>query len=237
MFVPPKMSPRRRCTRQKQFRWHNQQRGVKVRHMKHLKCDISSLALLVLLAAATTASAGTGHLRDGWQIGLSYGYSPGQVTLANDRVATANGGATPQLRVNHSLGQHTAVGLEYNGWMLEGGDAAEKIRVSLQQVSLAGTWYPGQQDRTSGGFYLRAGVGLAWASLARITIVDQIQEHGARTDETGLGILGSLGYEFRVSRSFAAGIAVGLDHLVINKSIYDSGWYTPATMTLSWYWD
>lgn len=193
--------------------------------------------LMVLALAAAPVWAGSAHDREGWQLGFSYGYSSGRITLANAAEGTGEGGATPQIRLGHSIGSHFALGVEYNGWMLEGGDAAEKIRSSLQQVMVAGTWYPGQPERAGGGFYVRAGVGLGWGSVALVEIVDQVQEHGDRVDETGLGLLAGIGYEFRITSNVAAGMGVGFNYLSIDGDVYESGWFTPVTATLAWYWD
>ena len=194
-------------------------------------------ACAALLGWALPAAAASPHMRDGWQLGFAYGYSSGRLTLADGAEGEVRGGATPQIRLGHAVGRHFAFGAEYNGWMLEGGDAALKIRSSLQQVMLTGTWYPGNPQSISGGFYLRAGLGLGWASVAEVEIVDQIQEHGVRIDESGLGIATSLGYEFRIRSNAAAGLGVGFNHLSINKDVYESGWFTPITGTLAWYWN
>ena len=207
----------------------------------NFKRHIILLAALLLLATwVAPATAGKPHVRDGWQIGLSYGYSSGNITLTDafgGYEGTGDGGATPQWRLGHMVGRHFALGVEDSGWMLEGGNAEQKIRSSLQQAVITGTWYPGQPDRTLGGLYLRAGVGLGWGSVADVEIVDQIQEHGDRLDESGLGILTSLGYEFRITSDVAAGLGVGFNYLSINKDFYESGWFTPLTGTLTWYWN
>lgn len=195
------------------------------------------LSTAALLLAATAASAAAPHIRDGWMFGVAYGYSAGRITLANESEGTAKGGATPQVRFGHVLGEHAALGVEYNGWMLEDGLAELKVRSSLQQVLLAGTWYPGNRDHYSGGFYVRGGVGLGWGSLAVVEIVDQIQQEGERVDETGLALMAGIGYEFRIARNVAAGMGAGFNYLTIDKDIYKSGWFTPFTGTVSWYWD
>jgi len=94
-----------------------------------------------------------------------------------------------------------------------------------------------------GGFYVRGGVGYAWAGLA-FKVIDVVppehvpieQEHGDRTDESGLALNMQVGYEFRVSRALAAGLGLGFDHLSIGKEIYDSAYCWPVTLTGIWYW-
>ncbi|MDX2472741.1 MAG: outer membrane beta-barrel protein [Candidatus Krumholzibacteria bacterium] len=197
-------------------------------------------ALLLATALVTPASAGRPHVREGWQIGLSYGYGAGRVTLSDafgSYKGVGEGGATPQWRIGRMIGRQFALGLEYNGWMLEGGTAERKIRSSLQQVMVTGTWYPGHQESASGGLYLRGGMGLGWGGIADVEIIDQIQEHGDRLDESGLGLMASIGYEFRITTDVAAGLGAGINYLSINKDFYESGWFTPFTGTLTWYWD
>ena len=86
-------------------------------------------------------------------------------------------------------------------------------------------------------------MGFAWAGLAFVDVdrippehVPLYQEHGDRTDETGLALNAQLGYEFRITRSFAAGLGVGINYLSIGEEIYDSAYYFPVTLTGLWYW-
>ena len=90
--------------------------------------------------------------------------------------------------------------------------------------ALAATWYPGRPGSPLEGFYLRGGAGYGWAGLADVTIdedppvhVPLEQEHGVRTDESGLGL--------------------GFDYLSIDKDIYKSSYYFPFTLTAAWSWD
>lgn len=215
---------------------------------------LGALAVLLAVSFATPAQALKPHVRDSWLVGVSYGYSEGSITFGDGSAPerALEGGATPQIRVGKMLGSKFALGLDYNGWMLEGAaleqdpdsDYIESIRSSLQNVSLTGTWYPGGGgDSALDGFYVRGGVGYGWAGLAFVDI-DKIppdhvpldQEHGDRTDESGVAWSGQLGYEFRITRSFAAGLGVGVHYLSIGKEIYDSAYYVPFTLTGLWYW-
>lgn len=214
----------------------------------------AAVAALLAVTLATPATAMKPHSRDSWLVGVSYGYSEGNITWGDgsNPERELGGGATPQIRVGKMMGSKFALGLDYNGWMLEGvelepdpdSDTVESVRSSLQSVSLTGTWYPGGGSQTTlSGFYARGGVGFAWAGLAFVD-VDRIppehvpldQEHGDRTDETGLALNGQLGYEFRLSNRFAAGLGVGVNYVSIGKEIYDSAYYFPVTLTGLWYW-
>jgi hypothetical protein len=203
-----------------------------------------AVACLALCLFVDAALAGKPHVRNGWLVGVSYGYSEGNIDWAPRAGESYRGGATPQIRFGKMISSKVALGLDYNGWMLEDGAVPLKIRSSLQSVSLTGTWYPGKPESTLGGFYLRGGAGYAWASLTFVEIDEEPQdhvpldqEHGTRKDEAGLAINGQLGYEFRVSKSFAAGLGAGFNYLSIDRDIYTSAYYFPFTLTGIWYWD
>lgn len=212
----------------------------------------SALMGLLICMFAGPAAALKPHVRDGWLVGVSFGYSQGHIDWEGDTQGSYEGGAVPQIRFGRMLNRKLALGLEYHGWMLEDGGVIDinnepqplKIRSSLQSVTLAATWYPGNPDTRLEGFYLRGGLGYGWAGFTVVEIdidppekVPLEQEHGNRKDESGLGFNLQVGYEFRVSRSMAAGFGLGLDYLSINDQIYKSSYYFPFTLTAVWYWD
>jgi hypothetical protein len=202
------------------------------------------LALAGFLAclAVGPAAAGAPHVREGWLVGLAFGYSEGHIAGGNEFKGSFSGGATPQMRVGRMVSSSFALGLDYHGWMLEGGAVPLKLRSSLQSVSLTGTWYPGKTGTALDGFYFRGGGGYAWAGLTEVEIDEEPQEkvpieqeHGTRTDESGVAFNMQLGYEFRISRSFAAGLGLGFNYLSIGRDIYDTAYYFPFTLTGLWY--
>ncbi|MEN8005883.1 MAG: hypothetical protein ABFS42_02665 [Candidatus Krumholzibacteriota bacterium] len=205
---------------------------------------VLALTVMVLCLSAGPATARKTHVRDGWLVGLSYGYSQGHISWSGEPQGSYKGGAIPQIRFGRMVSSKLALGLEYHGWMLEQGIVPVKIRSSLQSATLAATWYPGGAGSAWEGFYLRGGAGYAWAGLSFVEIDEEPpehvpleQEHGTRYDESGLGLNVQMGYEFRVSRSFAGGIGMGFDYLSIDKTIYKSSYYFPVTLTAVWYWD
>ena len=198
-----------------------------------------AVAALLSLLPAGTAQAGQPHQRDGWQVGMSYGYGRGRVKpTGDDTQYDFRGGATPQIRFGHMVSGHLALQVEYGAWMFEDGILPHKARVSMQDVVLAATWYPGDRDGWTGGFYLRGGAGLGWASFALIEVNDeQEQVNSERLDESGLGLQAALGYEWRFVRSAAAGIGVSVQHLSIDGDLYKETTFAPVTFSLAWYWD
>ncbi len=213
--------------------------------MLNLKKITSALCLLGLICLIVgSATAAKPHVREGWLVGVSFGYSEGNIAWGNENQGGYRGGATPQIRFGRMISSSFALGLDYNGWMLEKGVVPVKLRSSLQSVSLTGTWYPGQGGSALDGFYLRGGAGYAWAGLTFIEIDEEphehvplYQEHGTRFDESGLALNFMVGYEFRMSRIFAAGLGLGFNYLSIGRDIYDSAYYFPFTLTGIWYWN
>jgi opacity protein-like surface antigen len=214
-------------------------------------CAIAALTML-----AGEALALSPHTRDGWVLGLSFGGARGKATFnsfpedAGGASVSGTGetedGVSPQMRLSHMLGNHLAVGASYTGWMYETVNAAkpdfdparDKLRFSLQNIMLGLTWYPGQAESGWGGLYVRGGVGLAWTAITQVTLVDgEEQGHGHRDQETGLGLELNVGYEFRLVRSMAAGIGIGINHQNIGKDIYETSTFYPVTLNLGWYWD
>ena len=199
---------------------------------------------LVFCMQVGPAAALKPHAREGWLVGLSYGYSQGHIDWAGENQGSYKGGAIPQMRFARMVSRNLALGLEYHGWMLEKGVVPVKLRSSLQSFTLAATWYPGQPGSPLEGFYVRGGAGYGWVGLTYVEIDEEPpehvpleQEHGTRIDESGLGLNFQIGYEFRVSRTFAAGLGLGFDYLSIDKDIYKSSYYFPFTLTAVWYWD
>jgi hypothetical protein len=207
------------------------------------KITSPALGLTLLFLIAGGAPAAQPHVRDGWLVGVSFGYTQGHINWTGEDRGSYRGGATPQIRVGRMVHPKLALGLDYHGWMLEKGEVPLKVRSSLQSVSFTLTWYPGQVRSPWDGFYFRGGLGYAWAGLTFVEIDEEppekvplSQEHGDRTDESGAAVHFQLGYEFRVSRSFAAGLGAGYNHLIIGRNIYDTAYYFPLTLTGIWYW-
>jgi hypothetical protein len=207
-----------------------------------MKKLMNILLLTILLGAIPleAAQAAHPHERDGWLIGMSYGYGRGRFAIgeAGDGDYEFRGGATPQIRFGRMLNSHLSLQMEYGGWMFEDGVIPLKARISMQNLVLAATWYPGNPETAWGGFYVRAGAGLGWASVALIELdEDLVQGHGSREDESGLGMQAAVGYEWRIAPVIAAGVGTGIQHLDIGGEIYEETTFVPVFLSLNWYWD
>jgi len=198
--------------------------------------------LLLILAAclgpATEAAALSPHVRDGWVLGLSYGGARGKATFGNGTEGSTEDGVSPQIRFGHMLGRHLALGASYGGWLYETGVVSLKHRFAMQNILLAGSWYPGGETGGWAGFYARAGIGLGWSSITEIEmIVGEEQGHGVRQTESGLGWEFNVGYEFRLVPNMSAGLGIGVNHQDIGGDLYDKSTFYPVTLNLGWYWD
>ena len=83
-----------------------------------------ALVGLMVCMSAGPASALKPHVREGWLVGLSYGYSQGNIDWANVDQGTYKGGVTPQIRFGRMLSRKLALGVEYHGWLLEKGGSS-----------------------------------------------------------------------------------------------------------------
>jgi hypothetical protein len=198
----------------------------------------AALAVVALFAAAQPAAAFLEpHVRDGWTVGVAYGTARGEVEVSNGEVDAFQDGVSPQIRVGHSIGRHFSFGASYAGWMFEEGELPIKLRLSMQNILAALTWYPGDPERALGGFYMRGGLGVAWTRITAVEIKDdEEQGHGEHLQESGLGAELTLGYEFRVARTVALGMALGVHNLSIQGDVFTDASFVPVTFTGTWYW-
>jgi hypothetical protein len=208
------------------------------------------LAIVFVLSPISVheAQALSPHIRDGWMVGVAYGYGKGNLALFPEaeggRLETDwQRGVVPQMRVGYTLiDNRLTVSIENKQWLYEQGVLdVDKGRVNIQNWTLALTYYPGNPYRAAGGIYLQAGAGLA---NARLTLLEPIEDHPYgdqfeeifKQDEGGTAVFFSAGYEFRIVPRVAAGVAVSVVYQSIEGEIFDDAVSVPATLTLNWYW-
>jgi opacity protein-like surface antigen len=197
------------------------------------------LLTVATVSAAPDAWAFRDHTRTGWLVGIGYGGGAGQYTTGAGESIDTERGAAPQIRLGRTVARHWMLGANYEGWFHELGDVNEKQRYSLQNLALAATCYPGNPGDATGGLFLRGGAGLAWGRYAVVPLeeVDGVltQMHGENTDETGLGFVLGVGYEFRVVEHCAVGLGASVNYVTIGKDIFDHGLYAPLAINVNWY--
>ena len=187
------------------------------------------LALIALsLLAAETARAGDYHNdRRGLMLGFNVGGANADLKfqrLGADIKREIEGGHGGALRVGFGLSDHFVLSFEAYG--IEKQDAATDLEAGAALVTA--TWYPG-----GGGFFLRAGVGTGVTSLKMTSpeFINWVEREG---DAALLG----LGYEWRLGRQFALGVAV--DGVVTEYSdtfgFHDTEFgFGSASLQLNWY--
>jgi len=207
------------------------------------RLSILSIICACVLLSATPAHALKSHGRadQNWLVGVSWGIGQAHYTSGTGDEATLKRGAAPQIRFGYLVSTHFLAAFEYEGWLFEEGDVTEKVRRSFQAATIALSWFPGGDRPGWGGLYLRAGAGIGWGGVAHVDLVpdeegELIQTNSRRTDESGLGLVFGVGYEFRLARQFSAGLAITASHLSLQAENYESAWTLPLTMTLGWYW-
>ena len=215
---------------------------------KRVQRFLCFLALVFVLSpiSAHEAQALSPHIRDGWMVGVAYGYGKGKVTagsLGDDLETDWQRGVVPQMRIGYTLiDNRLTVSIENKQWLYEQGVLdVDKGRVNIQNWTLALTYYPGNPYRAAGGIYLQAGAGLA---NARLTLLEPIEDHPYgdqfeevfKQDEGGTAVFFSAGYEFRIVPRVAAGVAVSVVYQSIGGEIFDDAVSVPANLTLNWYW-
>ena len=175
--------------------------------------------LLPLLVLPAPAGAGQWpHERSGWLLGLNLGAGTAGVNVSgydSDR----EGGAAGNLRVGYAVQNQFAVGLEGNGWTKEVDN--ETWTFSFGGPSF--TYYPGSQ-----GFYLRGAIGAG-------TVKYEAESGGVTfsAKDSGFGVLGAVGYEFRLARKFALGPQVDFSYAKVNDDLSVNYWN--FTVGGNWY--
>ncbi|MBU0740790.1 hypothetical protein KJ554_00400 [bacterium] len=187
-----------------------------------------TLALLALLAATVRAGEFP-HERKGLVLGFNLG--GGNAALQYDLFGTNvereienvfGGGG----RIGYGLSDHVVLSLEGHGFGKTSGEADVQAVMTLVTV----TWYPG-----GGGFFLRAGGG---GGAANVTLPGPpaAVDWNEREAEGAAGV--GLGYEWRLGRQFALGVALdarGLsfeDLPLFRETTLGHG---TASLQLNWY--
>lgn len=180
------------------------------------------LGVLLLGAMATPAGAGvlSGH-RPHWAVGAGWNFGRGKFEGPQGGEQSYQEGSAAQIRAGRMLGNHLQVGVDYQGWAIEGGEAVvdsstTKLRRSLQNLSASLTVYPGKPETAFGGWYMRVGAGLGWAGTGakEVTIGEETTE-GVRKDEWGWAFLVETGYELWVVDHFSISPGVALNYFEI----------------------
>lgn len=166
------------------------------------------LVALGALVARPADAAMHPQARQGWLVGIgagggSAGLSGGGVSYDRE---TGFGGS---FRAGYAFNPQLSLELNSIAWTKE----TNGVRTSFTSSGPALNFYPGEQ-----GLVLRAGVGVGSGEASF-----QSGSVSVTTSESGLGVLGGIGYEFRVTRRFALGPQI------------QAGWIDLDSVNANWF--
>jgi hypothetical protein len=190
------------------------------------------LCLIMIVSAPLTAQAVPyAHTRDGFTFGFSLGGGSGSWDFEGLNTDSVGGGALG-LRVGYAPNSHVAITANFDNWMRR--DEVLEVDVTLQTWTLTAgaTVFPGSPKSWAGGFFLRGGLGVGGTS-AQFELNDldeKIQEGGIA------GVLG-IGYEFRLTQSFALGLSANGNAVGFDSDVIESAQFGSFILQANWYLD
>ena len=188
--------------------------------MNRLSC---LLALLILTALAAPASAGSWpHERDGFMLGFNLG--AGSATAKPDvGESDTGGGVSGSFRAAWAFSDKFLVGLESTAWT---GITDLSTDITLSSYKLNFTWYPAAK-----GWFVRGGFGAGTATISSGLFGPTV----SITDSGGSFGLGA-GHEWRLTRTFALGLAVDYSTIEMEEgSAFSDFSFVNYTVQLNWY--
>jgi hypothetical protein len=148
-----------------------------------------SRCVLVLAFAcllSLRAEAQRPQTREGFWI--SGGVGAGSFDLScEDCQSDRQSGVTALLAMGGTPSQHLLIGAEIEGWSKE----QDGVDIVFGHVSGVAYWYP----QTTGGFFVKGGIGLGTLSLDAGPLGDE--------SDTGLALHAGAGYDIRLGRNFS----------------------------------
>ncbi len=143
------------------------------------------LVAVIVLFAASTASAGHPQERQGFWIGFGGGYGSADASCDDCEGGEREGSFTGFVKLGGTLNERVLLGFEGNGWIKE----QEGITLTLGSATGTVTFYP----QASSGFFLKGGVGLSFVDTDF-----KVGSLSVTVSKTGWGVLAGLGYDLRV---------------------------------------
>jgi outer membrane protein with beta-barrel domain len=146
--------------------------------------------LTLAAVAPPTAAAAQPQTRQGWLIGLGLGGGSAGIS-ADGNSSDREGGVAASLRAGYAFNPRVSLELGASAWTKEENNAT----LTFSATGPVLNYYPGAE-----GLVLRAGVGVGTGEASL-----QSGNTTITASETGLGVMGGMGYEFRVTPRFALG--------------------------------
>jgi hypothetical protein len=190
---------------------------------------ILALCLLIacsLVAVSPAAAGDHPQSRTGFFVGLGLGWGNMGADLGSVEVDRQNS-VSGNLRFGWSVANNLALGLEVTSWSKNYEITTNQdLNLTAGVTTFALTYFPGNM-----GLFVRGGLGFSSART-------ELKSGSSSVDHTenGLGFLGAVGYEWRLTNKFALGPQVQWAYLNIEDQVLESLDFMSVTAQATWYW-
>lgn len=180
-----------------------------------------ALAIALVAAVSAPASAQTPE-RQGFWFGFGAGVGSADVTCDDcDGDSDRETGGAGYLKAGWTLNPRVLLGIEGSAWTKTEDEDGVDVTISMYNVSGTVTVYPSE----TAGFFLKGGAGLAFVN-------SKFEEGNTTIDSdmgNGLGLLGGIGYDFRLGRRVMLTPALdayygNIGDVKIGDELLASGW-------------
>jgi hypothetical protein len=193
------------------------------------------LVVLVIVLAVPVGAGPPAH-RTGFFIGFGLGFGMATWDWADPEQfgsAPSEWAGTGNLHLGGALREDLVLGAEFQGWAKKWrverstGEQLADLTVQMGSLTFAATWWPGNV-----GYYLRGGIGIGRAQV-ELEDEDGTVKPGP---DTGLALLGAMGYEWRIAEKFALGPQVEVVYLGVDGDIFGNATVFDGSIQFNWYW-
>ena len=143
--------------------------------------------LLALLGLVTSVAAAQeeGSRRSGFWLNVGFGWGSADQNCDNCGTTDRESGLSGQFALGATLSPQFLLGVESDGWYKE----KNSVKSTLGTLAAVVYFYPS----ASGNLFVKGGVGLASYRFS----------NGSSIDDTGLGLLGGVGYDIPLGKKFS----------------------------------
>lgn len=186
--------------------------------MNGSRTPVLAAALLALAIFAVPAMAGTHpQNHNAWSIGFGIGGGSAGLSLDDIDAGDRETGGMGNFRVGYPLNEKVSLALEGNAWSKSEND----VTVTFSATTVGAAFFPSE------GLVLRGGIGFGSSTAS--------YDAGSVTvssTESGLGLHGAVGYDFRVARTFALGPQVDFGYTTFDGG--SANWFGLG-LQFNWY--
>jgi len=197
---------------------------------------VVTTAVILAVMVAAPAMAGPPAHRTGFYIGLGMGLGMATWDWADPSQfgsAPSEWAGTANFHLGGALRENLVLGAEFQGWAKKWrverstGEQLGDVTVQMGSLTFAATWWPGNV-----GYYLRGGIGIGRARME----LDDGNVTVKPAADTGLALLGAMGYEWRITDRFALGPQLEVVYLGVDGDIFGNATVLDGSIQFNWYW-